>query len=135
MMRNKWHTGLRITGLLMALAALSIGAWSQSAAAAGSYVYTFEQDLKPWSAGPGSLLTLDHNNNVCPLEPGTSSALVTMPMLGDRFGNDIAYMGASFPGNAGEGVIIDWSAKTQGNCGGSCSPVVSVGGSAGGKLP
>src|SRR5262245_45380944 len=109
MKRTGWNNAWRIAGLLLALAALSLGPRPQAASATGLYSDTFEDSLKPWTEGAGSFLTLDYSDNVCPLEHGTGMALLAIPVRGpnvtgrlDEIGAGFAYMGANFPASSGD---------------------------------
>jgi hypothetical protein len=132
---NRWKISLQLTGILIGLAALILGPWPQGAAAKANYSYDFEENVKPWTAGGGTFLNLDHSDSHCPFEVGAGMALLTTPGSGAypvsaAAGGvgDTAYMGALFPAQTGDKVVVDWATKPQGVCLlGKCAPVIYAG--------
>ena len=114
--------------LLAALAVIAVLAMARSASASGQFFFDFEQTLKPWA------LTTDSGTKVASFERRTGEN--GCPSLhGNSYANikfavgkagAAGWMQTDFLGSGSDSVMIDFAARTEGECT-TCKPVVYIG--------
>lgn len=138
MKRKQGLLGLHMAGLLLALTALSLAQAPHPAAAKSMYSSDFEQDLKPWAAGWGSILALQHSDSLCPVDDGHGMALVATPERARAQSGRLAlgppqalfaYMATTYPVRTNDRITVEWAAKPANGCetAGTCAPAVAIG--------